>query len=139
MNYQVSGTIYRGFQTRYQMPLWFRWTFATPIPVFFQFGWSIGGNAYTGRGDQYSYSGGYGSGHSTITNGHIKFVTGSVNISPFGIGIRKEIWKQIELIGYLEGAACNLEFDGSNVYKPYVQLHVGFNFGTQGKQKVKTP
>ncbi|MCW3126363.1 MAG: hypothetical protein JWO03_2021 [Bacteroidetes bacterium] len=135
---EIYGYIYHGFQTRVQMPVWFRWTFDSKIPVFFQFGCSIGANIYQGQGTQTDYVGGYSQGYPPfVINGRVSFTTASMNISPVGLGIRKELWNHIELMGYIEGAPCNLEFIGSSAYKPYVQLHFGFNFGTSRNKTVK--
>ncbi len=127
IDYYASGTMDNGVHTRFEIPLWFRWSWGHRIGMFFQFGVSTGFNCYMGRGHEYSHGGLGPGGGSYDRYGRFKFYDGFINISPMAFGIRKELPSHLSLIAYLEGAPANIEFAG-NVYMPYVQVHLGINF-----------
>lgn len=118
------GTIDRGSQVRFEVPIWFRWSWGHRVGMFFQFGVSTGFNCYMGQGSETYY---YPA--SPLVYGHLRVFSPFINLSPLGFGIRKELPSHISIITYLEGAPINFEVaDNNNPWKPYLQLHVGINF-----------
>jgi hypothetical protein len=139
-DYSQIGT---GVQTRFQIPVWLRWTFGQQVPVFFQFGFSTGFNCYQGRGIETTGSNSGGS--APIQKyGWQKNYDGYFNLSSVGIGFKKMLSPTLDLIIYAEGSPGQLVVIGSNVYQPYVEIHAGINFDPKRyrqskKSNFKTP
>lgn len=121
----ANGSVDRGVQVRFEVPIWFRWSWGHRVGMFFQFGVSTGFNCYQGRGyEQTSYYPPF-----SPVYGYVQAISPFINISPLAFGIRKELPSHLSFITYLEGAPINFEFiDQSNPWKPYLQLHMGINF-----------
>lgn len=141
--YNKYGFIGDGVQTRFQVPVWLRWTFGHEVPVFFQFGFSGGFNCYQGRGTETSGSY-YGGSSPYRTYGWQKYYDGYLNISSIGVGFKKILSPTLDLVIYAEGSPGQLMIPGNNVYQPYVELHAGISFDPRRyrqskKSQIKTP
>jgi len=123
-------SIEKGYQIRFELPLWFRWTYGNKVQYFFQFGWGIGVDIYRGWGSDGQNGGAY---QFYVTNGWQILNRGFMDVITLGVGIRKHITPQTEIISYIDLSPADLQF-ATPSYNPCAQFHLGFNFNTKARK-----
>jgi hypothetical protein len=68
-----------------------------------------------------------------LYNGWQTITRGFMDLLNVGVGIRKSITKETELISYIDLSPADLKF-ASPAYSPCFQFHIGFIFNTKSKK-----